>query len=670
MKTIIRLSLGVLASVLMLAGCMEKEMSVPECVGEKVPFKFCSDEVALKSTYGEGYQLEWNDEQDKVGIFISSSTANAQSTISRDENSVAVFTAEVSPWQAGDMVYGYYPYSESVGSLTEAVLEIPSVQTQSEEKVFNGAYNPLMVKPKALETSSSEAGEMPVSLQLYQLAAVAEFDVYSSNEAYVGEQVKSITFKAEGVAGTFALDLTSDNPTIPQLSTSSDEVTVQLNKFVLVSATEQERLIYLAMVPGSYSGQLILTTDRATYTYDGQQLDYGRASCRRFKLNLNEGTREVRATGIYYWEPTQSELNAMISTPQSVGSPALYWHLNGTNYCFDAADTEAHRGVSIGITSNLTDMTLTTNDYKGIIKAVVVNAAVSNRNGYTKAELTVSVNGTAVETKVIETTAYADGKEGETAGQPMDYVFKLAQPVENGRIDVNYKLVTCESGSPNGMYLKSIQILDKDFELETVSLEEMQSMWSTPYMTYNEAGWNCNNGKTLWNESHGGEPYLTHSSANKDTFGESFIVVDLGVPTSIASIGCHCGSTRWGTAVNKVEFFFTDDYPLTPGITDDWKYIFHSTSDSSTSETTDGYKNAHTKMTTYDATVDWISIGERKQLAWYWLRDYNAHVPYNKIGVYPKARYIKVQLKSWGGDRGALSEIWVTRVKSVDGQPL
>ena len=36
----------------------------------------------------------------------------------------------------------------------------------------------------------------------------------------------------------------------------------------------------------------------------------------------------------------------------------------------------------------------------------------------------------------------------------------------------------------------------------------------------------------------------------------------------------------------------------------------------------------------------------------------------------PKARYIKVQIKSWGGDRGVLSDIWVTRVKSVDGQPL
>jgi hypothetical protein len=189
-------------------------------------------------------------------------------------------------------------------------------------------------------------------------------------------------------------------------------------------------------------------------------------------------------------------------------------------------------------------------------------------------------------------------------------------------------------------------------------------------MTYNEAGWLCENGKKLWNESHGGEPYLTHSASNKALFGESFIVVDLGAPTSIASIGCHCGSGRWGTAVNKVEFFFTDQYPLTPGITDDWKYIFNSTASASTSETTDGYKNAHTKMTIYDATVNWTSIGERKQLAWYWQRDYNAHVPYNKIGVYPKARYIKVQIKSWGGDRGVLSDIWVTRVKSVDGQPL
>ena len=92
----------------------------------------------------------------------------------------------------------------------------------------------------------------------------------------------------------------------------------------------------------------MLTTDRATYTYTGQEINYDRASCKRFKLDLNRGTREVKNTGIYEWYPTQNELNAMIKTPQLVGSPAMYWFLNGSNYCFDAADTEALRGVSIG----------------------------------------------------------------------------------------------------------------------------------------------------------------------------------------------------------------------------------------------------------------------------------------------------------------------------------
>lgn len=673
MKTVIRYSVYALAAAFLLIGCMDKENALNEVGGEKVQFSFYADNVTLKSTYNESYQLCWDDQNDKVGVFIGTGTSNAQASISRGEDGVAMFTAEVSPYQAGDMVYGYYPYSASLNKASEATLEIPTVQCQAEETKFNGEYNPLIVKPVALETGSETAASQPVALQFYQTAAVAEFDVYSSNAAYVGEQVKSITFKAAGVAGTLSVDLTSGNPAAVQVKTPSDEVTVLLNKFVLVSATEKERLIYLAMIPGTYTGELVLTTDRATYTYIGQEINYERASCKRFKLDLNRGTREEKNTGIYEWNVTQSDLNAMISTPKSVGSPALYWYINGSNYCFDADDTEAHRGVSIGHSGSLTDITLSTSDYKGTIKAVVVNAAVSNRNGATKAELTVSVNGVAVETKVIETSGYADGKEGETAGQPMDYIFKLAQPVENGRVDVHYKLVVCEQGSPNGMYLKSIQILDKDFEIETVSLEEMQAKWSTPYMTFNEAGWICDNGKKLWNESHGGEPFLTHSANNKTGglgFGEAYIVVDLGELTSIASIGCHCGSSAWGKSVNKVEFFFTDQYPLLPGITDYWRYILNSSANSSTSETTEGYQTAHAKMTAYDATVDWISIGERKQLAWYYQRDYNAHVPFNKIGVYPKARFIKVQLKSWGGDRGALSEIWVTRVKSVDGQPL
>ena len=126
MKTIFRISFAALATTFMLAGCMEKEMSSPEVAGAKVPFKFCSDEVALKSTYGENYKLCWEDAKDQVGVFIGTSTANAQATISRDGDSKAVFTAEVNAWQAGDLVYGYYPFSASVGTLTEAMLEIPA----------------------------------------------------------------------------------------------------------------------------------------------------------------------------------------------------------------------------------------------------------------------------------------------------------------------------------------------------------------------------------------------------------------------------------------------------------------------------------------------------------------------------------------------------------------
>lgn len=47
MKTIIKLSLGILASAFMLTGCMEKEVSAPESAGEKVSFKFCSDEIGI-----------------------------------------------------------------------------------------------------------------------------------------------------------------------------------------------------------------------------------------------------------------------------------------------------------------------------------------------------------------------------------------------------------------------------------------------------------------------------------------------------------------------------------------------------------------------------------------------------------------------------------------------
>lgn len=675
MKTIVKTLFPVLTAVTMLSGCLNEDLGQTEAVGlEKVQFSFVADDDMTKTVYDGDYQLKWND-SDKVGIFIGGTTVNAPATLSRDDDGRAVFTASVNAYKAGDLISGYYPYSESVSTNSPAVLEIPAEQNQYEANVFNGSYNPLMIKATPA-AADAEASSEAMKLKFYQLGAVAEFDVYSSNKSHVGEQVKSIVYKAEGVAGTFEMDLTEESTTIASLKTKYDQVAVTMNKFVVVSQENKERLVYLAMVPGKYNGVLVVNTNRAAYTFDAKEVDFTRASVKRFLLDLDAADRNVVATGVYNWTVTAQDIKDMQTADKTIGSPAIKWSLSGTDIHVVGDDTHAFRGTGIGSSSKKTDMTLTTEAYVGTVKAVVVNASVSDYHKAASAQLSVYVNDMEVGTKTLQTIAYADHISASVDGQPMDHVFTLASPVQNPKIQVKMKLLTAEAdcGWDEGrMYLKTVQILDKDYKVEEILPEEKLAKWSTPYMTHNELGAASEGGSKLWNgvteyeAKDNNAPFRSYSKAKVEEYGAPYVVVDLGEMTSVASIGCQTGSEAFGALVKEVEFFIADQPVISPGYSKEWSAIF--TSD----ESSDTYKEHHAKMTVFDNDVKWISLGVAKHFGWYYQMPMYIHVPFSQIGTLPKTRYIKVVLNNYGANassKGVITEIYVNRVASVDGNPL
>ena len=252
-----------------------------------------SPESSPRTSFGENFALQWEDESDELGVFIygTSSTTNAKGTLSRDAESTAYVSATVSSYQTGDQMVAYYPYDaeQSSSSHTSLTLNIPANQTQEALGLFEGSYNPLVSVPVTLDASSTDVAE---TVLFRSLGAIVEWGVYSTDAGYRNEKIVSVKFTAtDDVAGNFTYDLTgtddTEEPTAGTPTEADQTVTVTLSTPASVPAeATPDNSVYAVMIPGSYTGTLVVTTDRATYTWSDQTLDVQRSYVRRIGLNL------------------------------------------------------------------------------------------------------------------------------------------------------------------------------------------------------------------------------------------------------------------------------------------------------------------------------------------------------------------------------------------------
>ena len=176
--------------------------------------------------------------------------------------------------QAGENLYVYYPYNSSTASAHEARLEIPASQSQSGDE-FDFDAMPMAAAPfvitdaQASTTQNTSLGE----IYLYNLAAMAEFRIFTSNSSYIGESIQKVRFEAGApLAGPFTKDITAiseEDESSLEISgyTVSSVETVVSNPPTLHSASDAAAKIYMVLAPGSYSGTVIVTTDKAEYHY-------------------------------------------------------------------------------------------------------------------------------------------------------------------------------------------------------------------------------------------------------------------------------------------------------------------------------------------------------------------------------------------------------------------
>lgn len=280
------------AAAMAFASCeMVVENSVPQD-GYVYTFTLSSADET-KAAIGEN-SVVWED-GDQMGVYTISTSGTSYNRYG-DITPGTPATMEISSFyalSAGDMVYTYYPYtSNNSKEATTVSMSIPTSQDGKDDM-------PMVSLPIAMASDLAEKTDMSLpagELKFVNLGAVIEFKVYTDTDAYADEVVKSVSFESDkAIAGNFTYDITavdySDKTTLQIPALTDNKVVAPVNN-VTVGTRENPIVVNMVVAPGSYTGNVVVTTDKATYTYSiTEAKEFVRSAIKPLGLNLRENVR-------------------------------------------------------------------------------------------------------------------------------------------------------------------------------------------------------------------------------------------------------------------------------------------------------------------------------------------------------------------------------------------
>lgn len=294
MKVNYMISTAAVLAALLTVSCakdLQENTPVSGKDSDKVTLLIAADEVT-KTTFGvNGYEVKW-EKDDQIGIFIASSSTNVPASLIRDDAGKAYFKADVSNYNAGDQLCAYYPYAAAndKADASKVTLKVPYIQTQTAPDKFDGSNNPMVAVPETLPGAGA-AVEQP--LKFRHIGAVLEFDITGVPS---NEKLKSVQFvSSDGFPATdnSIYDLTSvteagDLNTVA--GTYYKSVTVSLKDGGFTPG--QSAKVYMTLVPGTYNGNIYISTDKNLYRYAGKTIKADRAAVKTIKADLSSSSAD------------------------------------------------------------------------------------------------------------------------------------------------------------------------------------------------------------------------------------------------------------------------------------------------------------------------------------------------------------------------------------------
>lgn len=288
MKVNYMISTAAVLAALLTVSCtkdLQENTPVSGKDSDKVTLLIAADEVT-KTTFGvNGYEVKW-EKDDQIGIFIASSSTNVPASLIRDDAGKAYFKADVSNYNVGDQLCAYYPYAKNAGKdVSKVTLKVPYIQTQTAPNIFNGSNNPMVAVPETLPKAGA-AVEQP--LKFRHIGAVLEFDITGvpSNEKLKSVQfVSSDAYPATDNSTYDLTSVTADGEVNTVAGTYYKSVTVSLKDDGFTPG--QSAKVYMTLVPGTYNGNIYISTDKNLYRYAGKTIDVDRAAVKTIKADLS-----------------------------------------------------------------------------------------------------------------------------------------------------------------------------------------------------------------------------------------------------------------------------------------------------------------------------------------------------------------------------------------------
>lgn len=296
MKVNYMISTAAVLAALLTVSCnkdLQENTPVSGKNSDKVTLLIAADEVT-KTTFGDKgdkYEVKWEEDTDKIGIFIASSSANVQASLKRIEGK-AYFAAEVSNYNVGDQLCAYYPYAANPkADASKFTLKVPYIQTQTAPDKFDGSNNPMIAVPIKLPSLENTAdGTVVISEQLKfrHIGAVLEFDITGVPATETLKSVQFVSSNGFPATDNSIYDLTSvteagDLNTVAGTYYKSVTVSLQGDGFT----PGQSAKVYMTIVPGTYNGNIYISTDKNLYRYAGKTIEANRAAVKPIKADLS-----------------------------------------------------------------------------------------------------------------------------------------------------------------------------------------------------------------------------------------------------------------------------------------------------------------------------------------------------------------------------------------------
>lgn len=340
MKTLIHSLLCVAAAAMTCVSCSKDQTDqLPVESGFKMTFVAGAEQT--RTTLGTGDIIQWV-AKDLAGVYVNNTaltSINRQASVDITKDPVEFTVSLLAAPAAGDMLYAYYPYIGSAGNDLKAVkASIPTAQTQDQAGMLNGSCNPMAGIPVVLNAGATGSQAMP-RVNFRQLGSIVEFDLISTNAAYAAEVVKTIAYSADkALAGDFTYDITAiDATTEPTISgyTETSVTTTMTTPAALGTTKENASKIYMIVAPGEYSGSVVVTTDKAKYTYNiATAKVFKRATVKELVVDLaNAASREelpLAVTGALFPSGYNSSEKTFVLDGTTFGYKNCIYNANGT----------------------------------------------------------------------------------------------------------------------------------------------------------------------------------------------------------------------------------------------------------------------------------------------------------------------------------------------------